>query len=103
MLIDVDDIKSHLRLNQDDDVDLDLELERLLEAAIDYVSQYINRPIPWSTSESSEVFPPSVKQAILLVVADLHENRQWQVSAGALNENPAVSRLLHFYRTGLGV
>ena len=102
MLIPLEDIKIHLRLDLNEDYQLDVELEKMLEAAVDYVSQYIDRSIPWSTSEASEVFPASVRAAILIVVADLFENRQGQVF-GELKANPAVDNLLHFYRSGLGV
>lgn len=101
-LIPVEAIRRHLRIDEND-VALDEELEQLLDAAVDYVSNYLGRPVPWSTETESEVFPPSVRAAILLVIGDLFENREGATAGVAIQENPSLHRLLHFYRVGLGV
>lgn len=110
MLIELQDIKRHLRLDPLPDSETDPELESMLDAAVDHASQLIGRPIPWeaaegsaSSSEPELVFPPSVRAAILLIIGDLYENREGQVAGMTLEENPAVIRMLHFYRVGLGV
>ena len=102
MLIPLQDIKIHLRLGLESDPEVDLYLADILDAATDYAEQYLGRPIPWSTDDASEVFPPSVRSAILLIITDLYENRNGQTVA-VLNQNKAVENLLHFYRVGLGV
>tara|TARA_R110000765_G_scaffold213592_3_gene318643 strand:+ start:82 stop:426 length:345 start_codon:yes stop_codon:yes gene_type:complete len=110
MLIELEDIKRHLRLDPAPDSETDPELESMLDAAVDHASQLIGRPIPWEVAEGSSsssdpdfIFPPSVRAAILLIIGDLYENREGQVAGVTLDENPAVIRMLHFYRVGLGV
>lgn len=111
MLISVETIKQHLRLDMDPDSELDVELERLYEVAVDYASNYLGRPIPWeaetedSSSSSSEtmIFPKAVEQAILILIAEYYENREQNVIGTITAELPTVQRLLHFYRVGLGV
>ncbi|SDS03303.1 Phage gp6-like head-tail connector protein [Halopseudomonas litoralis] len=103
MPILLSDVKIHLRLDPEPDADTDRELEGMLAAAIDNASQYINRPIPWVDEQGNEVFPPSVRAAILLIVGDLHENREGIITGTIVARNPTVERLLHFYRVGLGV
>ena len=98
------DLKWHLRLDAEPDTESDPQLEAILAEAIDHAAQYLGRPIPWTTEESSEVpVPASVRAAVLLIAADLHENREAQFVAVSVADNPAVHRLLHFYRVGLGV
>lgn len=110
MLIELEDIKRHLRLDLLPDSEADPELESMLDAAVDHASQLIGRSIPWHApegnivaSEPETIFPSSVRAAILLIIGDLYENREGQVAGVTLDENPAVIRMLHFYRIGLGV
>lgn len=106
MLISLETIKNHLRLDGDPDPEIDAELERLYEVAVDYASQYLGRPIPWDdacTSSSEAIFPKSVEQAILILIAEYFENREQNIIGSIVQENPTVVRLLHFYRVGLGV
>ena len=103
-LPDLAALKWHLRLDPEPDTESDPQLEAILAAAIDHAEQYLGRPIPWSTDEASDVpVPASVRAAVLLIAADLHENREAQFVGVSVAENPAVHRLLHFYRVGLGV
>jgi hypothetical protein len=46
--------------------------------------------------------PAAIKAACLLIIGDMYENRE---GAGEkeIKENPAVQRLLHFYRIGIGI
>lgn len=92
-------IKTHLRLPLDADTELDAQLENIEAAAVDYASQYLNREIPWDSNE----VPASVEAALLLIISDLFENREGQNTQNEYHSNPAVERLLHFYRVGLGV
>lgn len=101
------DLKRHLRLEPDPDTAVDAELEGFLAAGIDHVEQYLQRPLPWldeTTSPPSEVpVPASVRLVVLMIAADLYENREAQIVGVARADNPTVSRLLNLYRTGLGV
>ena len=49
------------------------------------------------------IVPPSVRAALKLVLGDLFANREASVVGVSRVDNPAVERLLHFYRQGLGV
>lgn len=98
------ELKVHLRLDPEPDTENDSDLELKLAAAVDHASEYLGRPIPWMGADSSEVsVPASVRAAILLIAADLHENREAVVTGTIVADNPTVHRLLHFYRVGLGV
>lgn len=98
------DLKWHLRLDAEPDTESDPQLEAILEAAVDHAEQYLGRSIPWLDENSSEVpVPPSVRAAVLLIAADLHENREAQFVGVSVADNPTAHRLLHFYRVGLGV
>jgi len=105
MLIPLMEIKSHLRLPLEVDVEVDAELERLHDAAVDYAEQYLGRNIPWSDGESSSetFFPASVKHAILILIAEFYENREQTIVGTISSRMPTVENLLHFYRVGLGV
>lgn len=103
MLISLSTIKHHLRLDQEADSDLDAYLEGLYDSALEYCEQYLGRDIPWSTDSESEIFPASVKHAMLLIIGDMHENREGQIVGTIIATNPAVVNLLHFHRIGLGI
>lgn len=109
LLIPLEDIKRHLRFSDlSPDSELDPYLEGLLDAAVDYCSNYLGRPIPWvdddgDSNSPSEVFPASVRQAILIVIAELDQNREQAVLGTIVAELPTVTNFLHFYRVGLGV
>jgi hypothetical protein len=103
MLISLTTIKTHLQLDKTPDSDLDAYLEGLYDAALDYCEQYLGREIPWNTSTASEVFPASIQRAMLLLIGDYHENREGQALGQSYSTNPAVEKLLHFHRTGLGI
>lgn len=89
----------HLRL---DDADGEGPyVEMLLTVAESAVSQYLGRPLtPWSIDQASP--PPEVLHAVLLILADLYENRSAQTDK-PLSSNATVDRLLHFHRRGLGL
>lgn len=98
----LDEFKDHLRL--DSDGREDGLLQAYLDGAVDRAAMFLNRPIPWNNSAGEPVdVPASVFCAILLYAADLYENREAGVSGATLIDNPTVERLLHPYRTGLGI
>jgi uncharacterized phage protein (predicted DNA packaging) len=81
----------------------DSYIDALILAAEGYVSQYLNRPlVPWTEDSPVEDAPAEVKQAILLVIADLYQNREAQMDK-QLYANAAVQNLLHFHRLDIGV
>lgn len=90
-MITLAEAKAHLRVDQDDE---DTTIQLYIDAARDYIGKYINN--------SNYPATASVKAAGLLVIGDLYENRE---GAGekVIIENPAVARLLHPYREGLGI
>lgn len=98
------EIAQHLRLGTDEESAEATLLQHLADAAQDHAEQYLGRPIPWQDADGNAVaVPASVKAAMLLIVGDLYENREAQVIGATVAENPAVERLLHFYREGLGL
>ncbi|MNZ32165.1 Phage gp6-like head-tail connector protein [compost metagenome] len=103
----LEDLKRHLRLEPDPDTAADAELEGILAAGIDHAEQYLQRTLPWmdeTTSPPSEVpVPASVRLAVLMIAADLYENREAQIVGTIRADNPAATRMLNLYRTGLGV
>ncbi|NIQ01587.1 MAG: hypothetical protein GWM98_15380, partial [Nitrospinaceae bacterium] len=51
----------------------------------------------------SDVAPDAIKEAILLLLGDAYENRQAQVLATSIAENPAAKALMHDYRENMGI
>jgi hypothetical protein len=103
MLPTLTELKAHLRIEASQSAE-NVLLENLLNAAIDYASQYLGRPLPWTDENDAQVsVPASINAAILLVTADLYENREAQIVGTGIVENPAVERLLHFHRVGMGI
>jgi hypothetical protein len=47
--------------------------------------------------------PAAIKAACLLIIGDMYENREGAIVGTIHKENPAVQRLLHFYRIGIGI
>lgn len=58
---------------------------------------------PAVSSEPYDPVPPSVVQAILLLVGDYYENRTAGIVGTIHADNPAVINLLNFHRIGLGI
>lgn len=97
-ILTLTEIKSHLRIDQSAE---DVLLQIYLEAAEDHIEKYLNQPII-GKADSPISTPAAIKAAALLLIADMYENRE---AAGEkdLKENPAVNRLLHPYRVGIGI
>lgn len=78
MLISIDDIKAHLRIDGDDEDDL---LEQYLSASIQDVELRTKRPLVSATDEraicSTEAeLPAIIKQYLLLTIGDMYRNRE---------------------------
>lgn len=83
-------IKEHLKVDGSEEDSL---LEIYIAAAESYVNEYCDRKdTPFTT------FTPTIAAAVLLIVADLYENRSAQVEK-ELYDNKTVKMLLNFNRT----
>lgn len=105
MLIDIDDIKLHLRIDDDQDAAVDYELTRMYDAAVDYCCNFCDCDIEGlMDSVSDQTLKPSVRQAILLMIGDFYENREALARDKLVhNTSTTVERLLHFNRRELGI
>ena len=82
----------------------DQHLSLLIDAAVEYASPFIDRPIPWLNSDGQEApVPADLTLGILLILSDLYENREGQFVGVSATENKTVQNLLHFHRVGLGI
>lgn len=99
MLISLDEIKLHLRLELGPDSEADPELEAMYSTALDYCENFLGRSIPWT---SDNELNSSVRSAMLLIIGDLYENREAR-TGGEYSASSTVERLLHFHRVGLGI
>lgn len=95
---DLDEAKEHCRVEIDDD---DLLIELYIEAAEAHVLNYLNLTEA-ELLGSPGARPAPIRIAVLMIVADLYENREAQVDF-EIRPNPAVDRLLFPYRVELGV
>jgi len=93
----------HLRVEESETAENE-PLQSLIDAAADYVAQYIGRPVPWNDDAGDPVpLPASVKAAMLLIIGDMYANREARFVGTIQTDNPAVFNMLHFYRIGLGI
>lgn len=104
MLIDLETIKSHLRVDGDAE---DAMIELYAEAAEQIASNYMGRNIvPSETSSDPDavVLDGSIKAAILLIVGHLYANREAEV-VGMQSSRLVYGAeyLLQPYRIGMGV
>lgn len=97
------EVKAHLRM-EESQTEEDVLLQSLIDAAADYASKYIGRPVPWDDEAGDPVpLPASVRAAMLLVVGDLYANREDTVVGTIIGRIGFVERLLHPHRIGLGI
>ncbi|WP_153164334.1 head-tail connector protein [Stenotrophomonas nematodicola] len=103
MLIELADARRHLVLIHDLDDEL---ITDYINAAQDYIEQYIGRSIPWmdgGNPPEQVPVPESLKQAARLLVGDSYALREASVTGTIHSDNPAVMRLLNPYRVTWGV
>ncbi|XGA78592.1 head-tail connector protein [Halomonas sp. CH40] len=86
--VTLQEAKDHLRILDDDE---DPHITALIEAAEGYISEYLADNLP-------EPMPAPIRAAVLLLVADLFENRERQ-GERALYENATFQLLLNPYRS----
>lgn len=109
---DTEDLKQQLNLGDDDS--FDIELERYILAAEDYVSGLLGYPIgrgtvrtyslisgsddTYTDTEFDRAMTPTVKQAVLMVAAELFEARSDTTEKQRYKVSLTASRLLNQYR-----
>lgn len=111
---DIDDLKAQLNLGDDDS--FDTELERYILAAEDYVSGQLGYPIgqgivrtyvsgsydgsnpEYVDTPFDRLMTPTVKQAVLMVAAELFEARTDTSDRQRYKVSLTASRLLNQYR-----
>ena len=105
IILTLEEIKRHLRFpDTAPDSEEDPYLEDLEAAAVDHVSQYLNRSVPFRNCDGDPIdTPASVKQGLLIVIADLYENRQSKFVGVSTSTLSTITDLLHFHRVGLGI
>lgn len=95
MLIELAEAKQSLPVIHDAD---DALITGHIEAAQDYIEQYIGRSVPWldgSDPPALAPVPPSIRQAAHLLVGDYYFKKD--------ESDLAVRRLLNPYRVSWGV
>lgn len=103
MLIELSDARRHLAVIHDLDDEL---ITDYINAAQDYIEQYIGRSVPWTDRGEPPVpvpVPESIKQAARLLVGDSYALREGSITGTIFTANPAVLRLLNAYRVTWGV
>ena len=100
MLITIDEIRYHLRLDAEHDSDEDPFLEDMYNSAADYCEAYIEQPL---VDSERPTLNPSLRAAILLVIGDLYANREGQFIGKPQADNPQLERLLNTQRKGWGI
>ena len=102
-VLTLDEIKTQLRMELDD-LSRDAELTRLEAAAVANAEQFIGRSIPWTDDLGAPVaVPESVKQALLIMVAEFDQMREASVVGTIYSKVPTAENMLHFYRVGMGI
>ena len=104
-LITLEDGKKHLQVIHDDE---DVLIKFLIDAAIDHVSMWIDRPLNGTdavpvllngaTPPSVTGLKPSLYAAGLLILGDLYANRESNITDIRLTVSPTLERLMWPYR-----
>lgn len=89
-MLDLEDVKLHLRVDLSNDDDL---IESIMTAATTATANYLDLPV----SQMTTTVPSPIKFATLLMIADLYENRSAQTDR-PLHRNETYERLLQPYR-----
>lgn len=89
-MLDIDEVKLHLRVDQSVDDDL---IESIMTAATTATANYLDLPVDQMTT----TVPSPIKFATMLMIADLYENRSAQTDR-PLHRNETYERLLQPYR-----
>lgn len=84
--VTLEEAKLYLRVGHDDE---DALISDLIEAAREYCETYTEQV--W---QGNAMTPKRVKQAILILVADMYENREAQIVGSIVAQNETVERLL---------
>lgn len=98
-VITLAEVKEHLRVSGTTE---DTTIQIYIEAAVEYVRNFINQDIP-GEGDSPTVVPYSIKAAVLLTVAGLYEIREDTIVGISVAANPAVMNLLYPYRVEIGI
>lgn len=98
-IVTLAEAKLHLRVDQDTE---DSVITIYMAAAEEYIEKYINRTIPNKNLPAGSV-PAPIRAACLLLIGDMYQNREAQVVAATIAENPAMFRLLQPYRVNIGI
>lgn len=88
------EVYAHLRLSGSPPDDEAL-VELYRQASFRYIANYLN------TANYPKDFP--VKAAALLLIGSMYERREAEIAGTIVADNPAVDRLLHPYRVGIGM
>lgn len=104
-MISLSSVKHQLRLEIDDNSE-DEHLLHLVAAGIESVELYLNRKLYPSKEDlaadtaapvGSMVISASIKQAVLMMVSELYNNRE-ATTFSRVTDNPAISLLLTNHR-----
>ena len=105
--VTLDQLKAHLRLDPSPDTAADAELEQIRDSAEEWVSQFLNSPVPWydnTTSPPTAVpTPATIVRAALMYAAELYELREGSVVGVSYTKTDTIRNLLYPYRVGLGI
>lgn len=93
------EVKTHLRVTSTSE---DALITSYITAIETHVANYLNQAIPGLDVSPIDV-PAPIKSAIFLLVGDLYENRQAQVSGTELYANKSAYNLLYPYRCEIGM
>ena len=94
--ITIDQVKSHLLINQDFHDD-DAYLFSLIQVAEQAVSLFIDQPLSEISDENGKI-PDSLRHAMLLLIGNLYNNRESTINLN-INEVPhAFQFLLDLYQ-----
>lgn len=104
MLITISEIRQHLRLDPLDtnlsefDIKENDYLQNLYLAAVDYVNAYLEYNIEENPTSTGR----GILNCVLLLIADLYENREAQTEKQLYN-NDLVNRILQLHRKNIGI